>query len=234
MKEQNSVMSATEVMETLPFKGVIFDMDGTLLESTEADYKAWEKVFEKYGKTLTYDDYAPLLGVRSADVIRNILGKTEAEDVDRILKEKYDFFIEYINSNPIRPVLAADVFLKSLASFPVKVALATSSRNAKMKLVLTQLNFLKYFPVTVTGEEVKNSKPAPDIFLKAAERMGLHPADCVVVEDGPVGVAAAKSAGMKCIAITATHPADKLQQADIVIDTYENASFSDLCNRLSC
>ncbi|HEX8357580.1 MAG TPA: HAD family phosphatase [Segetibacter sp.] len=233
MKENNAELLEAQAVDILPFKAVIFDMDGTLLESTEADYKAWEKVFNDYGKALSFADYVPLLGIKSANVIKEHLEKTEAEDVKRILKEKFDYFVEWIEENPIQPVLGAEAFLKSLANYPVQVALATSSRKEKMHLVLTQLNFKGFFEAIVTGDEVINSKPAPDIFLKAAERLGVAPEDCMVVEDGPVGVAAAKAAGMKCVAITATHPAEKLQQADLIINTYENADFKEICERLS-
>ncbi len=217
---------------SIPFKGVIFDMDGTLLESTQADYRAWEKVFNDYQQELPYEKYVPLLGVKSADVIKYQLGFIDEQDVKRILKEKFDYFVEYIIENPIKPVLAAEAFLKSLSHYPVKVALATSSRKEKMQMVLKQLNFLQYFEVIVTGDEVANSKPSPDIFLLAAKRLGLEPQDCMVVEDGPVGVAAAKSAGMKCLAITETHAAEKLSQADVIIDTYHEADFEDICRRL--
>src|SRR4051812_1323422 len=111
-----------------PFKGIIFDMDGTLLQSTEADYRAWEKVFNDNKKKLIYQAYQPLLGIKSADVIKNELGVTNEKDIKRILQEKFDYFVEYVAKNPIRPVRAAETFLKSLASHPVKVALATSSR----------------------------------------------------------------------------------------------------------
>ncbi|WP_018611194.1 HAD family hydrolase [Segetibacter koreensis] len=232
MKEHKQSATVTDAAE-LPYKGVIFDMDGTLIISTEADYLAWEKVFNNYGKKLTYEDYQPILGVRSADVIKNHLGISGEEDVKRILKEKFDYFVDIITANPIKPVHAAETFLKSLANYPVKVALATSSRKEKMEMVLKQLNFLQYFDVLVTGDEVKNSKPAPDIFLKAADRLGLAPNDCFVVEDGPIGVAAAKNAKMKCVAITETHEADKLQQADIVIDSYADADFIEISRRLA-
>lgn len=232
MKERTGYESTAEALTELPFKGVIFDMDGTLIESTEADYRAWEKVFNYYGKSLTYEEYVPLLGIRSADVIVHRIGIAGEDDVKRVLKEKFDHFVDYVGANPIKPVAAAEIFLKSLEPYPVKVALATSSRKEKMTMVLTQLDFMKYFSAIVTGEEVHNSKPAPDIFLKAAERLGLQPEECMVVEDGPVGVAAAKSAGMKCLAITATHPAEKLQQADVVIDTYEDADVREIMERL--
>lgn len=174
----------------------------------------------------------PLLGIRSADVIRNELGFNADEDVKRILKEKFDAFVDYVNINPIEPVAGAGDFLKALKQQHIKVGLATSSRKEKVKLLLTKLDFLQYFEAIVSGEEVENSKPAPDIFLKAAERLNLLPNECIVVEDGPIGVAAAKAAKMKCIAITATHPAEKLQQADIIIDTYRNTSLREVFEKL--
>lgn len=233
MKENVANLTASDTDAAIPFKGVIFDMDGTLLESTEADYRAWEKVFNDYNRELPFEKYVPLLGVKSADVIKGQLGFTDDEEVKRVLKEKFDYFVEYINEYPIKPVLAAETFLKSLANYPVKVALATSSRKEKMQMVLNQLDFMKYFEVIVTGNEVEHSKPAPDIFLLAAKRLGLQPSECMVVEDGPVGVAAAKSANMKCVAITETHQADKLSQADIIIDTYHEADFKEICQRLA-
>lgn len=233
MAEQKQPVHLADTITPLPFKGVIFDMDGTLIVSTEADYFAWKKVFSGFGKKLSYEDYQPLLGIRSANVVKAHLGITDEEDVKRILKEKLDYFVEIISTNPIKPVESAEVFLKSLESYPVKVALATSSRKEKVQMVLQQLNFLQYFDAIVTGDEVENSKPAPDIFLKAAERLGLSPKDCMVIEDGPIGVAAAKNAKMKCVAITETHQADKLHQADVVIDSYENADFIEICNKLA-
>lgn len=214
----------------LPFKAIIFDMDGTLLESTEADYKAWERVFNYYGKELTYHQYVPLLGIRSADVIRKVLGFADEEDVARILMEKYNQFVDYVNQNPVQAVPSTTEFLDHLSQYDISVGLATSSRHLKTDLLLDKLDLRKYFNAIVTGEQVTNSKPAPDIFLKAADRLQVKPEECVVVEDGPIGVSAAKSAGMKCIAITTTHPAEKLQHADWIIHTYEGANLEQIVN----
>lgn len=213
-------------------KAIIFDMDGTLLESTEADYLAWKKIFERYGKQLSYPDYVPILGIRSKDVITRFLGFTNEEDVRRILVEKFNCFVEVTIEKPVQPVPFSGNFLQSVFHSPLKVGLATSSRKEKMNLLLTQLGFKQYFDAIVTGEEVENSKPAPDIFLKAAARLGINPKDCVVVEDGPIGVSAAKKAGMKCIAITATTPAEKLGEADLIITSYQDVDLYEICRKL--
>ena len=231
MIENSAITEALTSKISFPFKAIIFDMDGTLLESTEADYMAWEKVFKAYGRDLTYQSYVPLLGIRSVDVIRNILGFSNETDVARVLIEKYERFVDYVNEHPVKPVVATDDFLQHLSKYDVQVGLATSSRQQKTMLLLQRLDFLKYFNAIVTGEQVQNSKPAPDIFLRAAEKLNIDPQHCLVIEDGPIGVAAAKSAGMKCIAITTTHPAEKLQQADWIIDSYEGADITEIISQ---
>ncbi len=232
MTEKESPQTIDQAKIILPFKAIIFDMDGTLLESTEADYRAWERTYKVYGKVLTYDNYTPLLGIRSADVIRNYLGFTDEEDVKRILQEKFDHFVDHVNEHPVVPVPGAIAFLKNLSKYAIKVGLATSSRQAKTMLLLKRLDLFSYFDAIVTGEQVNNGKPSPEIFLKAAEKLNTQPIDCVVVEDGPIGVTAAKGAGMKCIAISTTHPPEKLGQADCTIVGYENVNFPELLSKL--
>lgn len=213
----------------LPFKGVIFDMDGTLIASTEADFLAWKRTFADNGKDLTYETYFPLLGMKSADVIAKEL-KLEGKEVDRALADKLVYFKEIMETKGIDPIPFAEELLKTVRKLPVQMALATSSRRMKMKMVMEKLNFLQYFDEIVTGEEVFNSKPAPDIFLRAAEKLKLHATECIVIEDASTGVTAAKSAGMTCIAITTTHSKDQLQHADLVIDTFKEINFENLCN----
>lgn len=231
--EQTLISQQQNQWADIPYEAIIFDMDGTLLESTEADFLAWVRVFERYGNTLSYEKYVTMLGIRSANVIKDFLGITNPTDVDRILIEKFECFVDVVNEKPVQPVPFAGDLLRQAFSSPLKVALATSSRKEKMNLLLTQLRFKQYFDVLVTGEEVERSKPAPDIFLMAAQRLGIDPAACIVVEDGPIGVTAAKKAGMKAIAITATTPADRLTEADLVIDSYENIDLKELIGSLA-
>ncbi len=204
-------------------------MDGTLIASTEADFLAWKRTFADNGKELTYESYFPLLGIKSADVIRKEL-KLKGDQVDKALADKLFYFKEIVETKGIDPIPYAEELLKTARKHTVKTALATSSRRMKMQMVMEKLNFLQYFDEIVTGEEVHNSKPAPDIFIKAAEKLKIAPEECIVIEDAASGVTAAKSAGMKCIAITTTHAKEQLQHADLVIDTFKEINFQHICD----
>jgi len=206
--------------ESFPFKGVIFDMDGTLIESTQADYEAWRILFADYKQRLSFEDYFPLIGMKSTVVVQTHLQLDEEEAI-KALTQKLKYFEEFIYNNGINTVPFAIKLLQQLKQYDLKMALATSSRNSKVKMVLELLELKKYFDIVVNGDHVNRSKPAPDVFLLAAEKLKLLPAECVVIEDAASGVKAAKNAGMKCIAITTTHKRDLLAEADLVIDSYE-------------
>lgn len=213
-------------------KAVIFDMDGTLVDSTKVDFLAWQKLFSLYNKELSFRNYIPLLGIKSAQVIKDFLPVKNDEEVQFALTKKLVFFHEIISENGISPVPFADVFLKQIKQFNIPVALATSSRRAKMEMVMAKLNLLSFFDAVVTGGDVKNGKPSPDIFLIAAEKLDVFPEDCIVFEDAANGVKAAKNASMKCVALASHQTIDSLQEADLIIDTFENLSFANVCFQL--
>jgi beta-phosphoglucomutase family hydrolase len=225
-------MSQTDLDQTIFCKAVIFDMDGTLIDSTKADFLAWQKLFSFYGKSLTYEEYIPLLGIKSAQVVKDYLPVKNDEEIQMALTQKLVFFHEYIAENGIYPVPYADVFLKQIKQLNIPVALATSSRKAKMEMVMTKVELVTLFDAIVTGGDVKNGKPSPDIFIKAAEKLGVRPQDCIVFEDASNGVKAAKNAFMKCIALSSTQSPESLWEADLVIDSFKDLSFPQLCERL--
>jgi beta-phosphoglucomutase len=202
---------------------IIFDMDGTLVATTEADFLAWQRVFSDAGKQLSFEDYFPLLGKKSQDVVHHEL-KLQGMEAENALHSKMKYFEEIVEQKGIAMMPHAEALLKELKALQIPLALATSSRKLKMELVLEEVGILEYFTVLVSGEDVINGKPKPDIFLLAASKLQVSPEHCVVLEDAITGVTAAKAAGMKCIAITNTHDADDLAIADMVIRDFSELS----------
>lgn len=206
---------------------VIFDMDGTLVATTEADFLAWQQLFALYGKHLSYDDYYPLLGRKSADVVKLGLGLTGA-DAESAMAKKMALFAEIVAQQGVETLPDVRNLLAQLQKAGVPMALATSSRKKKMELVMQTAALESYFTVFVTGEEVDKGKPDPQIFQMAAARLHMPAERCVVVEDTVSGIRAAKAAGMACVAISSTHERNELAEADLLIDHFTSLQPEDL------
>ncbi len=218
--------------ENICFKAVIFDMDGTLIDSVNADFLAWQKVFADYNKSLTFKDYMPLLGMRSFSVVEQFFNPENAEEQKKVLTKKSNYFREIIEENGIELIPYAQEFIKHLKENNVPLALATSSRRAKMEMVMDKVGLLSYFDVTVTAEDVVHGKPAPDIFIKAASLLDEAAGDCLVFEDTVNGINAAKGASMKCVALDSNDTPDLLNEADVVIESFKDLDFTGLCAQL--
>ncbi|MEO6894945.1 MAG: HAD family phosphatase [Ginsengibacter sp.] len=226
-------MIEEEVSEQNIFcKGVIFDMDGTLIESTNADFLAWQKVFTDYDRILTFQDYSPMLGMRSYAVVQDLLKIKDEKEQANALSNKSKYFREVIEEQGIETVPYVIDFLKQIRNIGIPMALATSSRREKTKMVLEKVELLSYFQVILTGEDVSNGKPFPDVFLKAASMLKVSPENCIVFEDAVSGIKAAKNALIKCVAISSNHNAHLLDEADIVIESFKDLNFISLCNEL--
>lgn len=206
---------------------VIFDMDGTLVATTEADFLAWQKLFLHYGKQLTFEDYFPLLGRKSADVVKLGLGLS-GKPAEEAMAKKMQLFEDIVAERGIETLPDVRKLLEQLQKAGVPMALATSSRKKKMELVMQTAALESFFTVFVTGEEVDKGKPDPQIFQMAAARLHMPAERCVVVEDTVSGVRAAKAAGMACVAISSTHERDELTEADLLIDHFTSLHPEDL------
>lgn len=213
-------------------RAFIFDMDGTLLETTCIDYKAWIKLFNDYNREfISFEEYRKLLGIKSAEVIKEYLGFGN-EMLKQALEKRLGYIKDILEEEGLRTVLHAEEFLQAARS-NYKMALATGARREKMETVLGRTDLRKYFDTIVTSDDVEKGKPDPSLFLEAARQLGIHPSEAIVVEDAVNGVTAARRAGMKCIAITTTTPFDQLQQADMIIHSYRNLEPLEIVERIS-
>jgi beta-phosphoglucomutase len=193
-------------------QAIIFDMDGVIIDSHPVHRQAWQKFLLTLGKHVSETDLDCILeGWRREEILRHFLGDlTEAQVVE--YGNRKDRFFQQVGV-PIKPVSGLCEFLDHLQLLGVPKAVATSASEKRTRFTLDQLHLTRHFAAIVTANDVLNGKPDPAICLLAAEQMGVPPAHVVVIEDSVSGVRAAKSAGMKCLAVASNSRWEVLQQA---------------------
>lgn len=214
------------------FKAMIFDMDGTVIDSNEKDFDAWKKVFNEYGVDFEYEEYKKLLGAKSTEIIEKYIDLNE-EETEEFLKKKEKAFNNLVDKKGMDAMPHIEQVLKIIKASNLKIGLATGAQRNKLDFVLEEVKLKHYFDVLVTADDVKKGKPDPEIFLKALEKLGVSVEEAVIWEDAELGVQAAKNANLKCIAITTTNGSNRgLELADVTIDSYENLDVHKLLNQL--
>jgi beta-phosphoglucomutase family hydrolase len=209
-------------------EAVIWDMDGVLADTAPHHFRAWRETFAKRGISFTEADFMRGFGVRNNVIIRNVLGeKTTDAEIETIAREKEATFRRIIGKD-IKPLPGVLELLGQLYDRGFKMAIASSTVIENIRLIAGSLGIEKYFEAIITGHDVTKGKPDPQVFLKAAQRLGVSPANSIVFEDAVAGIKAAKRAGMHCVAITSTHSREKLAEADLVVDTPAEVSVKDL------
>jgi len=216
------------ILEGDHLKAVIWDMDGVIADTAPFHFLAWQEVFRKRKIPYSREIFQQNFGRRNDVIIRSIVGESYTEsEMDAILEEKEGLFRAKA-AGKLKPIPGALDLIDELREYGVKVALGTSSPIENGQFVVRQLGIEDSFDAVVWGREVTEGKPSPQIFLLAAERLKVDPKNCAVIEDSMAGVAAAKRAGMKCLAVTNSHPGEKLAEANLVVDSLEYVSVADV------
>ncbi len=208
---------------------VIFDLDGTLVDSYDAHYEAWRAISATHGVAVTVDDYYSHFGRRNEDLLRECWmragkGELTADEIHALDHEKEAAYRALVAHRfPIMD--GARELVASLRADGFRTAVGSSGPPANVALAIQGLALENAFDAVVTGRDVKRSKPDPECFLLAAERISVPPERCVVFEDAPAGIAAAKAAGMRCIAITSKgHTVERQREADLVFPTVKTVT----------
>lgn len=199
----------------LDIRGVIFDMDGVLVDSEEYICRAAVTMFAERGVTVQPEDFLPFVGTGENRYLGGV-AETHgfAIDLARDKARTYEIYADIVRGR-LSPLPGVHEFIAECRRHELKLALATSADYVKMEVNLREIQLpLDTFDALVSGLDVEHKKPAPDIFLLAAQRLGLSPRDCLVVEDAVSGVAAAKAAGARCLALTTSFSAQQLAGAD--------------------
>jgi beta-phosphoglucomutase len=206
--------------------GVIFDVDGVLVDSYRAHLESWRRMAHAMGLEMAEKDFAATFGRTSQDIIRQLWGKhlppgTDIAALDDLKEAAYrDILRERFPAMD-----GAGELLAALHKAGFLLAVGSSGPPENVELVIQQLRAERLFQASVNGKQVTHGKPHPEVFLTAAEKLGLHARQCAVVEDAPAGIESARRAGMAAIALTGTAPPEILAlRAHLVVDSLRDLS----------
>ena len=213
--------------------GLIFDVDGVIADTEAVNARVSIKVFaDLFGiEGVVRDDFEAGLGRGAEEYVKaaaRVHGmELTAEQVRQATRLRQEYFLNILSEEPLPPFPGVlELMEKATRAEDFRLAIATSGTLEKSRAVLNAAGVLYQKMVYINGNDVTHKKPNPELFLLAAERSGVEPANCVVIEDAPDGVQAARAAGAKCIAVTNSTGAANLQQADLICDSLEQVKLN--------
>jgi len=208
----------------------LWDMDGTLVDTAELHFAAWEEVCRELGRPFSRADFAATFGRRNPEIIRWLFGdqRFDEKEIADLGERKEELYRAAARIHGVVPLPGVADLLEGLRRAGFRQAIGSSAPRGNLDLILTMTGLAHYFVAVVAMEDTQRGKPDPQVFQVAAERLGALPERSVVLEDAVAGVEAAKAGGMKCIAVSFVghHPAEKLRAAgaDLVVPTLEQVS----------
>lgn len=197
-------------------KAAIFDLDGVIVNTVPLHFKSWQRMFSEYGKEFTFEDYKEKVdGIPRIDGARAILSDLSREELIKAGETKQRYFLEALKKDDIMVYETTVNLIHTLRGDHIKTAIISSSKNCPA--ILEKAGLAGVFDSAVTGGDVSKGKPDPEIFLTAAKKLYVSPAESIVFEDAVLGVEAAKRANMRCVGIDRYNKPDRLNKADIVV-----------------
>jgi len=200
-------------------KAIIWDMDGVIADTADTHLRAWQALMAERGETVTRARFAETFGMANAAILRKWLGESVPEEEIVALGARKEAHFRELAGRYVRLLDGVVRGLEWARSQGILQVVASSGEMANVVAIVEAMALSNYFHALLSGAFLPRSKPDPAIFLHSAAAVGAAPDDCLVMEDAVVGVEAARRAGMRCLAVTTTHPADKLAAADLVVDS---------------
>lgn len=201
---------------TRPIQAVIWDLDGVIIDSAEEHRLAWQRMAREEGFEMSDADFWATFGKRNDDIIPLLWGNLPPERIKAMADKKETYFREIVRQTA-KPLPGSIELMRALHEAGFRQALASSTPPENIDLISEALGLKRYLTVLVSGETVPRGKPAPDIFLKAAQELNADPSVCVVIEDAVAGVQAAHAAGMRCIAVAGERDLPGLREAELMV-----------------
>jgi haloacid dehalogenase superfamily, subfamily IA, variant 3 with third motif having DD or ED len=205
-------------------KAFIFDLNGTMIDDMQFHLKAWYHILnDELGANLSWEAVKKEMYGKNSELLIRVFGKdrfTEDEMNKLSLEKEKRYQSEYIHHLRLIPGLQA--FLEKAYALNIPMAIGSAAILFNIDFVLDNLHIRHFFPAIVSADDVQLSKPHPETYLKAAEQLGVAPADCLVFEDAPKGVEAAQNAGMASVVLTTLHEADEFAQYKNIVQFIKN------------
>ena len=205
-------------------KAVIFDMDGVIIDSGPIHFEVDMQTMREFGVNISKDELNKYVGTTNEYMLNDLINKYKIQkSIKEILEYKMELTIRRIKETKINAISGIPELLISLKHNNIKTAIGSSSPKELIITVIEKFQLGKYFDCIVSGDEVKEGKPKPDIYLEVSKRIGVNPEECIVIEDSRNGVLAAKNAGMKCFGFRNVNSGNQdLSKADIIVDSIRN------------
>ena len=207
----------TDVMNSVK-RALIFDMDGTIVDNMAFHTKSWVTFFERRGRDIDADEFfRTTAGRQGKEIIRSHMGEHLADEEVATLNHEKEAVYRELYAPHLKAVPGFAELIEQAQLQHIALAVGTAAPPANVEFTLDGLDLRRHFDAIVGATDVARGKPHPDVFLEAARRCGAQPGNCIVFEDAPLGVEAARRAGMRCVVITTTLPAESFAEFDNVI-----------------
>jgi beta-phosphoglucomutase len=204
-------------------RGVIWDLDGVLVDTAETHFISWKETLPAYGIPLSYEQFRKSFGMNNEGVLTFLTGHKPDPDLLSEIDERKESAFRLAIRGHAQLLPGVTHWLESLRQAGVRMAVGSSAPMANVEALVDETGIRPYFQALISANG-KPSKPDPWVFLQAAQRIDVPPVDCWVLEDAVIGVEAAHRAGMRCLAVTTTNTVEALHAAEIIIDRLDQLS----------
>ncbi|MBQ5938411.1 HAD family phosphatase [Massilia sp. AB1] len=199
-------------------RAFVFDMDGTIVDNMAFHTRSWIAFFERRGRAIDADEFfRTTAGRQGKEIIRAHMGEHLEDDEIATLNHEKEAVYRELYLPHLRPVDGFEDLIATARASGTKLAVATAAPPANIEFTLDGLDLRRHFDAVVGATDVARGKPHPDVFLEAARRCGVAPEHCIVFEDAPLGVEAARRAGMRAVVLTTTLPAASFAEFDNIV-----------------
>lgn len=214
----------------MKLKGAIFDLDGVIVNTVPLHFQAWKKMFAEYGHAFTMEEYLSKVDGRPRpEGAAAILTELGPEEIEKAGERKQKYYLELLESEPIEIFEETVNLIEKLKREEIKLAAASSSKNAVR--ILKKIGLYDIFDANVSGADFEKGKPDPEIFLTATKKLKLKPNECVVFEDAQAGVEAARRGGFYCVAIDRHNNPEAFKAANRIVKDLSEIGVSEICQQ---